>query len=136
MHSARLVAAVAELGSLDHFAHMTIPSTNETEILRAQSEVVILARSILSGTLGIVEGSRRLCSLGHALGVDRDPDFTFFVAVDSETDHLPVGEVRRHWAADALRRTDEELRACESFYRDRAVRVCQSLIQRYDKPVV
>ena len=46
---------------------------------------------------------------------------------------LPVGEVRRHWAEDALRRTDEELRARESFYRADAFRVCQILIQRYDK---
>src|SRR5207248_901787 len=114
---------------------MTIPSTNESEILRAQSEIVSTARSILSGAVGIVEGARRINKLGHALGVERNPDFTHFVAVDSETDHLPVGEVRRHWAADALRRTDEELRACESFYRDRTFRVCQNLIQRYDKPV-
>jgi hypothetical protein len=114
---------------------MTIPSTNEPEILRAQSEVVSTARGMLSGAIGIVEGARRLTKLGHALGVDRDSDFTFFVGLDSETDHLPVGEVRRHWAEDALRRTDEELRACESFYRDRTFRVCHSLIQRYDKPV-
>ncbi len=115
---------------------MTIPSSNEKEILRAQNKVVSTARSILSGAVGIVEGARRLTKLGHALGVDRDPDFTFFVGVDSETDHLPVGEVRRHWAADALQRTDEELRECEAFFRADALRVCQSLIQRYDKPVV
>src|ERR1043165_6813817 len=114
---------------LDHSTRMTIPSTNETEILRAQSEVVSTARGILSGVVGIVEGARRLTKLGHALGVDRDPDFTFFIGVDSQTDHLPVGEVRRHWAADALRRTDEELRACESFFRADAFRVCQSLVQ-------
>jgi hypothetical protein len=114
---------------------MTIPSTNETAILRAQSEVVSTARSILSGAVGIVEGARHLTSLGHALGMDRDPDFSFFVGVDSETEHLPVGDVRRHWATDALRHTDEDLRDCESFFRDRAFRVCQSLIQRYDKTV-
>jgi hypothetical protein len=45
---------------------------------------------------------------------------------------LPVGEVRHHWAADALRRTDEELRECEAFFRADAFRVCQSLIQRYE----
>jgi hypothetical protein len=114
---------------------MTIPSTNEPEILRAQSEVVSTARGIVSGTIGIVDGARRLTKLGHALGVDRDPDFTFFVGVDSETDHLPAGEVRRHWAADALRQTDEELRECEAFFRADALRVCQSLIQQYGKTV-
>jgi hypothetical protein len=118
-----------------HRTRMTIPSTNETEILRAHSEVVSTARAILSGSIGVVEGARQFCKLGHALGVDRDPDFTFFVGLESETDHLPVGEVRRHWAEDALRRTDEELRGCEAFYRANAFRVCQSLIQRYDKSV-
>ena len=121
--------------TLCHSKRMTIPSTNEPEILRAQGEVVSVARGILSGSVGIVEGSRRLSMLGHALGVDRDPDFTFFVGLESETDHLPVGEIRCHWADDALRRTDEELLACESFYRGEAFRVCQSLIQQYDKTV-
>ena len=114
---------------------MTIPSTNETEILRAQREVVAVARDILSGTLGIVAGARRLAKLSHDLRLDRDPDFIFFIGVDSETDHLPAGEVRHHWAADALRQKDEELRDCEASFRDGAFRVCQSLIQRYDKTV-
>ncbi|HWD92769.1 MAG TPA: DUF2489 domain-containing protein [Verrucomicrobiae bacterium] len=114
---------------------MTIPSTNETEILRAQSEVVSTARGVLSGAVGIVEGARRLAKLSHDLGVDRDQDFIFFIGVDSETDHLPVGEVRRHWAAEALRQKDEELRKCEASFRDGAFQGCQSLIQRYDKTV-
>ena len=81
---------VAELGSFGEFEHvMTIPSTNEPQILRARSEVVSNARGMLSGAIGIVEGARRLAELGHALGVDRDSDFTFFVGLDSKTDHLP-----------------------------------------------
>ena len=68
---------------------MTIPSSNEPQILRAQSDVVSNARGMLSGAIGIVEGARRLVELGHALGVDRDSGFTFFVGLDSETDHLP-----------------------------------------------
>lgn len=49
---------------------------------------------------------------------------------------MPVGEVRRHWAAEALRRAGEELRACELFYRADAFRVCETLIQRYDNPLL
>jgi len=112
---------------------MTIPSTNQTEILRAQNEVVFIAHSILSGTLGIVEAARQLAILAHRLAADRDPDFTFFIGVDSETDHLPVGDVRLRWATDELRRKDEELRECEHFFRADALQVCQSLIQKYGK---
>jgi hypothetical protein len=114
---------------------MNIPSTNEPEILRAQSEIVSTARGMLLGAIGIVEGGRRLITISHALGLDRDPDFTFFVGLNSETDHFPLGEVRRHWAADALQHKDGELQACESFYHASAFQVCQSLIHRYGKLV-
>lgn len=111
---------------------MSIPITNEPEILRVRGEVVAVARGMLSHAIGIVEGARCLAGLGHQLGADRDPDFTFFVGVDSETDHLPVGEVRRHWASDTLRARDEELRSLESFYRADAFRFCLILIKRYE----
>ena len=74
-------------GDLEHV--MTILSSNEPQILRAQSDVMSNARGLLSGAIGIVEGVRRLAELGHACGVDRDSDFTFFVGPDSKTDHLP-----------------------------------------------
>ena len=90
-----------------------------------------LARGILSGAVGFIEGARFIAKLGHALGFERDPDMAFLLGVDSETDHLPVGEVRRHWAADALRSKDLELRECELLFREQTFQSCLTLIQRY-----
>ena len=97
---------------------MTARNSSSADSLRAHGEIVSLARGILSGAVGIIEGARLITKLGHALGVERDPDIAFLLGVDSETDHLPVGEVRRHWAADALRSTDLELRECEQLFRE------------------
>ena len=95
-------------------------------------KIVVVARGIISGELGLIAGSRQLWRLGSEIGADRDPDFTFFCAVDSESDHLPIGEVRQRWSSDALREKDSEIAKIESFYRERALEICRRLVQRYE----
>lgn len=113
---------------------MTIPMTNQTEVSRARREVVLVAQRMLSGHCGIVEGARQLSGLAHRLAAEHDPNFTFFIGVDSETDHLPIGDVRQRWAADALRKKDEELRSLEGFFRADALHACQNLILKFGRP--
>jgi hypothetical protein len=97
----------------------------------AGEKIVALARSILSGESGIVEGSRHLTAWRFDVGAENDPDFIFFVAVDSETDDLPIGPVRQHWNLEVLRVKDAELAAYEAQVRVNAFAVCRSLIQKY-----
>jgi hypothetical protein len=112
---------------------MTAQIYNEEHRNWASGKVVAVAKSILSGELGIVAGARQLARWRFDVGAEHDPDFTFFVGVDSETDHLPVGEVRSRWSPEALKAKDEDLRTFEASVRDRALRVCESLIQKYEK---
>ena len=95
-------------------------------------KIVAVARSILSGEIGIIVGARRLSGLGDKVGADRDPDFIFFVAIDSESDHLPIGEVRQRWNPDALRVKDAEVAEIEAFHRQEAFEICRRLIQKYE----
>jgi hypothetical protein len=111
---------------------MTSQIHNEEHRQFLSRKVVTAAQSILSGELGVIAGARQLCGLGHQIGADRDPDFTFFVAIESESDHLPIGEVRQHWNQEALRVKDEEIASFEAFYREQAFEICQRLIERYD----
>jgi hypothetical protein len=98
----------------------------------AQQRVIEAASAILRGELGVIEGSRLLCSFRFRVSsLDHDPDFLPFVAIDSETDHLPVGDVRQHWAADALASKDQEIQAAEAFYRDHALAGCERLLARF-----
>jgi hypothetical protein len=111
---------------------VTSPIYNEEHRQLLSGQIVAAARAVLSGELGIIAGARRLCGLGHEIGADRDAHFTFFVGLESETDHLPVGEVRQHWNAEALREKDAEIMRVESFYRERALEICRQLIQKYE----
>jgi len=42
-----------------------------------------------------------------------------FTGIDSETDTLPIGDVRQHWRLDALERKDREITDAENVYANR-----------------
>jgi hypothetical protein len=105
---------------------------NEEHRQWARAKIVVLAKSILSGEVGVVAEARQLAAWRFDVDAEHDPGFIFFVGVDSETDHLPVGKVRRHWSSEALGAKDDELVRFEASTRERAFEVCQSLIQRYE----
>ena len=82
-------ASVAELGSVRCLRAMSLP---ELIIFSNRQQVVTVARDILEGRSGVIEGSRLLASLSHRIGLGEfDADFLPFVGIDSETDHLPWG---------------------------------------------
>jgi len=62
-----------------------------------------------------------------------DEDYTVFLGIESETDHLPVGDVRRHWSAEALAQKDVEIEAAEAFFRERALNAARGVIARYER---
>ena len=99
-----------------------------------------IARGILDGKLGIVAGARKMWRLAPLLRLD-GPDVLIFKGIDSETDHLPLGEVRSRWNKEALKRKDEELHRYETQMRARAFQACENLIRKLeqadysDKPI-
>jgi hypothetical protein len=106
---------------------------NEEHRQFLSGKIVAAARAVLTGELSIIAGARQLCGLGYEIGADRDGDFTFFVGLESETDHLPVGDVRKHWNAEALQEKEAEITRAEAFYRERAFDTCRRLIEKYDR---
>ena len=55
-----------------------------------RGKIIAICEAVLAEEIGIIAASRRLTALGLKLFDDHDADFITFVAVDSETDHLPV----------------------------------------------
>lgn len=102
-----------------------------------RQKVARIAQDILDGRIGVIEASRELSGLRFGVGGDEwDPDFITFVGIDSETDDLPVGQVRQHWAPDALAAKDAEIARCEKMYRDPACEAASHLVARFahEKP--
>ncbi|WP_143151683.1 hypothetical protein [Burkholderia ubonensis] len=85
---------------------MTRYNTHEAFAQSVRRQVVSTAQAMLDGQLSFLIGSRRLASLRHeANAAADDTDFLVFVAIDSETDALPLGAPREHWDQSVLAQT-------------------------------
>ena len=90
------------------------------------------ALDLIDGKLSVIESARALSKLTYWTGLVADPDLGTFVAIDSETDTLPMGEVRKYWATSALEREDVEIAKAEDLYRSSAIEAAQRLAERFE----
>jgi hypothetical protein len=51
------------------------------------------------------------------------------IGIESETDHLPVGEVRKLWAASALQEKDAEIASAEAFWKTELLGACERIVR-------
>ena len=111
---------------------------NETHTVFVRGKIVAVCEAILNEEIGVIAGSRILNRLefeliDYSVGkFDRDEDFIPFVAIDSDTDHLPVDRERVNWSAEALAQKDKEIAESEAFHKDSAFAACRNLITRFD----
>jgi hypothetical protein len=98
------------------------------------AEIIDCCRQLLEGSIGVIAASRKISDLRFQLPGDLQSgdDLMCFVMVDSETDHLPVGPDRLHWAPDALKVKDDETAAYEDFHKSAAMAAARRLIHSYD----
>lgn len=96
-------------------------------------EAAGIASAMLAGETGLIDGVRRLASLAHDLVDDwtADADFRVFGALAGEADHLPAGEQRALWAADALAARDAEVHRMERDARTEVEAACRGVIARF-----
>ena len=113
---------------------MLMNKLNESDVRAARSEVVRIAQALASGSLPFLHGIRRLDALRFDVSpLGHDPDFTLFVAIASQADHLPSEEVRHLCTAAWLQTCDRDTRELEEFYRAQVKSQCEQLAQRFSK---
>ena len=88
-----------------------------------------IAVAVLDGRTTILEGARELSPLAHTDAIANEDDRRLIIGIDSETDHLPVGKVREHWAADALETKDAEITIAEERWKARFRDVCKRIAE-------
>jgi hypothetical protein len=101
---------------------------------RAKSQILSFAKQLLSGQLGVIAASRELSPLRHEVETELAEVLLAFSAIDSETDALPIVEVRRHWSPEALELKDREITQAEEHYRDKAIEAATLLLQLLEVP--
>lgn len=87
-----------------------------------------VAQAVLDGRITVLEAVRQLVSLAHTDAVADLEDRRFIIAVESETDNLPVGEVRNLWAPDSLKEKDVEIARAEALYRAQLMEACRRIV--------
>jgi hypothetical protein len=97
---------------------------SESEHQRAKE----IAQSVLDGRTTVLEAVRELVSLTHTDAIADVEDRKFIIAVESETDHLPVGEVRKLWASYTLKEKDVEIAGAEELYRTDFLHTCRRIV--------
>lgn len=104
----------------------------EREILACR-DLVTIAQAMLDDKLLFLEGAEQVIAIrGQLSGIaDRDPDFDVFVAIRSETDHLPLEKQRPLWLPEALARLEPEFKQVEEWARSFALQACRNLIERF-----
>ena len=87
-----------------------------------------IAQAVLDGRTTVLEAARELASLAHTDAIAEWEDRRFIIEIESETDHLPVGEVRKLWAAHALAEKDVEILRAEEIYRTHFLETCRRIV--------
>ncbi|MCM2263858.1 MAG: DUF2489 domain-containing protein [Desulfuromonadales bacterium] len=98
-----------------------------------RSELITIASSMIDGNLHLIEGVRKVCSLRHSIGQPESELFLLFRAVDSETDHYPLGDARQHFADDYLHKLDAEMSEYLADTKEEILSACRTIIQIFSE---
>lgn len=105
---------------------------DEGHLRAARKAVVDAALGLADGTVPFVEGVRQLAALRFEVSrLDHDPNFTLFVAIASESDHLPPHELRSQCAPAWVEQCDREAREIEVLHRQQVRAACARLVDRF-----
>lgn len=96
-----------------------------------QDEVVYLVNSFLEGKTGAIEISRKIIRLSYDLGIQDSDEISVFKALESQTDHFPIGALRNNYSDERLKEIDEETKDYEDYYKESVTDVCLKLIDKY-----
>jgi hypothetical protein len=102
--------------------------------MAARRAILEAAQEMLAGSLSYIEGARKIKQVWYSSRLnEKDPDFLPFVGIDSETDALPLGEMRVHWQAGALKALQPEIDRMEDWARNFGEPHCRSLVDRFSR---
>lgn len=104
-------------------------SINADYIALYRNRIIETAQQMLAGHISYIEGTRLVCSLlSDARLNGLEPPFVAFIAIDSETDNVPVGLVRDRWQAAAKERYAEEWAQAEASAKRWGETACMEII--------
>jgi prolyl-tRNA editing enzyme YbaK/EbsC (Cys-tRNA(Pro) deacylase) len=87
-----------------------------------------MCSEVLSGRHLLVEACRSIPALIDRLELRGVINESIFVGIDSETDHLPVGQFREFWSEEALAKHEPEIAKSEAWARELGLAEIEKLL--------
>jgi len=91
-------------------------------------ELVRVAHEMLEGKMHLIEGVRKICGLRHQIGDPDNPVYMPLRAIDSETDHMPIGKMREGCDAEYLQRVDIEMNSYVNQAKEDILSACREIV--------
>ena len=88
---------------------------------------------MINGEINLIEGVRKLTALRHHGEGPGGEIFMAIRAIESETDHFPLGAARAQCAPDYLKRADEEMDRYVADAKDDILTACRELVRAYSR---
>ena len=96
---------------------------------RARAKIAHALENALDGQISFIEAAREVNRLVEAAGFDRlSEPFVTFVAIDSETDAIPLGNVRGLWHPDAVAKHRPDWDRAEAWAKHIGEQACREAI--------
>jgi len=112
---------------------MSTVVTHEQYVSTVRNRIAAIALGMLNGDVPFLEGAIELASLRHEAAVEEsDPDFLPFVAIASEIDNLPIGEMRKNWSHEALIKHQPEIDDAIIWAKKIGTAACKSIAERFN----
>jgi hypothetical protein len=104
-------------------------SINDAYITQMRQRIAATAEGMLSGQCSYIDGARRINDMLDSARLDRlEEPFVAFVAITSETDAVPIGELRERWHADARTKLEPEWAKAEQYAKDVGEPACREVV--------
>jgi hypothetical protein len=98
-----------------------------------RAELVAVATAMTAGEMNLIEGVRKITALRHDVENPDDEIFMPIRAIESETDHFPIGAARAHCAPDYLQRADEEMELYLADAKADILAACREIVRAYSR---
>lgn len=95
---------------------------------QTRNKIISLCDDILLEKINLLDGCRKISSLSWDLNERENEIFYPFIAIDSSTDHLPLGEMRQRCSASFLEKADIEINECIQDSQPSIFLACRELI--------
>lgn len=104
-------------------------SINDGYIAQTRQRIAATAECMLSGQCSYIDGARRISDMLDGARLDRlGEPFVAFVVITSETDAVPIGELRDRWHADARIKLEPEWADAEQYAREVGEPACRNAL--------